>query len=74
MAFAWDTVPEVPMALTIDLSQRPNESGPTGTRLLYDVGLETSESLTLDARLGYASRSGGVDGGFVAGLGAAYEF
>jgi hypothetical protein len=74
MSFAWDTVPKVPMALTIELSERPNDSGPTGTRLLYDVGLETSESLTLDARVGYASRSGGIEGGFVAGLGATYEF
>ncbi|QDG53781.1 hypothetical protein FIV42_24470 [Persicimonas caeni] len=74
MAFRWDTVPDVPMALTIELTKRPDEGGPTGTRLLYDVGVEASEGLTLDARAGYASRSAGIEGGFVGGLGATYEF
>ncbi len=74
MAFRWDTVPDVPMALTIELTKRPDEGGPTGTRLLYDVGLEASEGLTIDARAGYASRSAGIEGGFVGELGATYEF
>ena len=74
MSFAWDTVPQAPMALTIELSDRPDEDGPSGSRLLYDVGYEASEAITLDARLGYASRDFGIEGGFVAGLGASYEF
>lgn len=74
MSFAWDTVPAVPMALTIELSERPDEAAPAGTRLLYDLGYEASDAVTLEARVGYASRSGGLEGGFVAGMSAAYEF
>lgn len=75
LKFAWDTVPSVPMALTIELTELP-EGGwnELGTRLLYDLGVDLSEAVTLLARVGYAKRTSSHEGGFVAGLATTWEF
>jgi hypothetical protein len=75
LRFAWDTVPYVPMALAVELNDFPaGDTHPVGTRLLYDIGAEVSDAVTLAARVGYAARSDSVDGGWVLGLASTYEF
>ncbi len=74
MTFAWDTVPRAPMALTIEITERPDaDANPLGTRMLLDLGFEVVEGLTLTARIGYAARNEAVEGGPVFGVGATYE-
>ena len=74
MTFAWDTVPDFPMALTIEVSQRPDaDLNPLGTRMIYDLGWNVTGGLTLNARVGYAARTQGLEGGPIFGVGATYE-
>ncbi|MEO1268762.1 MAG: hypothetical protein AAFX99_11735 [Myxococcota bacterium] len=75
LRFAWDTIDRVPMALAVELSSWPDVSvNPRSTRLLYDVGFEVTQGLTLDARVGYATRLEALDPGWVVGTGATWEF
>jgi hypothetical protein len=75
MRFAWNTVPRVPMSLGVEISDWPDgDVNPAGTRLLYDLGWEASDNVTLVGRFGYASRSDGIEGGTVFGLSTVLEF
>jgi hypothetical protein len=68
----WDTVPRVPMAITLALSDFPARERPTGVRLAleatHDIG-----PLTLLVRAGYQARDAEI-GGATAGLGMQYAF
>jgi hypothetical protein len=73
--FAWDTIERVPMALEVELSDRPGgPDSPLGSRLLFDVGFEATDQWTFTARAGYAARSNAREGGFVVGLATGFEF
>lgn len=75
LTFAWTTVRHFPMGLTVELTGLPDdEVNPTGSRLVYDLGVELSDAFTLGLRLGYAQRSTAFDGGLVSGLGATLDF
>jgi hypothetical protein len=68
----WDTIPTVPMAVTIALSDFPSHDRPTGVRVnvdaSHDLGL-----VTLALRLGYQARDTEV-GGATLGLGLERTF
>lgn len=73
--FAWDTVERFPMALVVELHDRPGgDDNPLGTRLIYELGAELGDSVTLTGRVGYAARTDATEGGFVGGLVTAVEF
>ena len=69
----WATVPRVPMAATIEVTDLPASVRATGVRLLYDAFLPLDNGLRLGARIGYAARDERV-GGPTAGLGASVDF
>lgn len=69
----WDTVPEVPMAATVEVTDFPATSRATGVRLLYDVFHPFPNGLRMGVRLGYASRDQRI-GGPTAGLSASLDF
>lgn len=75
LTFAWTTVRHFPMGLTVELTGLPDDDlNPTGSRLVYDLGVEFNDAFTLNLRLGYAQRSTAFDGGLVSGLGATIDF
>lgn len=69
----WATVPRIPMAATIELSNYPSSHRDTGVRLLYDVAYEVGNGLRLGARVGYQARDQGV-GGPATGLNVSFDF
>ncbi|MSP17782.1 MAG: hypothetical protein EXR73_14450 [Myxococcales bacterium] len=73
MRLAWDTVPRLPMAATIEITDLPSENRKSGVRLVYDIGYQLSDGLRLGLRAGYQARESLV-GGVSAGLGAQVEF
>ncbi len=71
----WDTVPRVPMALGIELTDWPSsERAADAANLSYDVGYRFDGGLTVMARVGNAKRASSLDGGWQGGLSAAYAF
>jgi hypothetical protein len=69
----WDTVPSLPMAATIELTDFPATHRATGVRLIYDVTHPFPNGLRLGARVGYQARDQGI-GGATGGLNLAFEF
>ncbi len=69
----WDTVPELPMAATVEVTDFPASTRATGVRLLYDVFHPFPNGLRAGVRVGYASRDQRV-GGPTAGLSASFDF
>jgi hypothetical protein len=69
----WDTVPEVPMAATVEVTDYPAASRATGVRLIYDVFHPFPNGLRLGGRVGYAARDRRI-GGATAGLSASLDF
>jgi hypothetical protein len=69
----WATVPKVPMAMTVEITDLPSSVRATGVRLLYDAYYPLPTGLRLGARLGYAARDQ-IIGGPSAGLSASYDF
>lgn len=74
MSFRWQTIPRVPMGMTLELSSRPDGDSPLATRLIWEVGWQLHDSWQLQGRLGYGARVEALEGGLVAGLGLLYEF
>lgn len=72
--FRWTTVPRAPMALGIEFTEWPDDSGPSATVLAYDIGWQFGEGHTVGARIGVANRSDSLDPGYTAGLSYAAEF
>ncbi|MCA9546825.1 MAG: hypothetical protein KC613_20610 [Myxococcales bacterium] len=71
----WDTVPRVPMALGIELTNWPSDGrSADAANLSFDLGYAFEGGLTLMGRVGSAKRSASLDGGFQLGMTAAYEF
>jgi len=71
--FGWGTVPKVPMAATVEITQLPASSADAGVRLYYDVGFQVQEALRLGLRAGYAARDQ-ERGGFTGGASAIVDF
>jgi len=62
----WATVPRLPMAATVEITNLPASYRDTGVRLYYDLGIPVSRTVRLGLRVGYAARNqevGGITGG-----------
>lgn len=69
----WATVPKLPMAATVEVTDLPNSVRATGVRLLYDLYYPMPSGLRLGARVGYAARDQ-IIGGPTAGASASFDF
>jgi hypothetical protein len=69
----WGTVPRLPMAATVEISNLPADHRPTGVRLYYDLGYDVTPGVRVGLRVGYAARNQSV-AGFTGGGGASVEF
>jgi hypothetical protein len=75
LRFAWDTIVDVPMAMTVELNDRPaGEANRAAARMLLDVGWQVDDALRFTGRVGYGARTDGLEGGYVLGLGTSWEF
>lgn len=62
----WATVPRLPMAATVEVTDMPSEIRAAGVRFVYDVALPLSEGTRIGGRIGYQARDsdvGGLSGG-----------
>ncbi len=73
LRLGWDTVPHVPMAATIELSNLPSAHRATAVRLIYDVGYPLDGGLRLGLRAGYQARDSAI-GGLSLGANVALDF
>jgi hypothetical protein len=69
----WATVPGMPMAATVEVTNLPSETRDPGVRLYYDIARDLGGGLRLGLRVGYAARTEQV-AGFTGGAGATVEF
>ena len=69
----WGTVPRLPMAATVEITNLPASTRNVGVRLYYDIATEVAPGVRLGLRVGYAARNQSV-AGFTGGAGAAVEF
>jgi hypothetical protein len=69
----WATVPGVPMAATVEVTNLPASNRDPGVRLYYDVARDIGGGVRLGVRVGYAARTQQV-AGFTGGAGATVEF
>jgi hypothetical protein len=69
----WDTVPHLPMAATIEITDYPASHRATAVRLIYDVAYPMKSGLRVGLRGGYQARDEGI-GGVTAGGNLALEF
>jgi hypothetical protein len=72
LRLAWNTIPRVPMALTLELTNLPSLNGASG-RVYFSATLHAGRHIAFDAQIGYATRDNGI-GGPTAGLAASLEF
>lgn len=69
----WGTVPKLPMAATVEISQLPASDRDAGVRLYYDIAREVGRGVRIGVRLGYAARNQAV-AGFTSGANATVDF
>ena len=69
----WGTVPNTPMAATVEISQVPDENRNSGVRLYYDISRNLGNGFRAGIRVGYAARNQNV-AGFTGGLNALVDF
>lgn len=69
----WGSVPGLPMAATVEVTDLPDGARPTGVRLYYDVSRALGNGLRLGVRLGYAARTQQITG-FTGGGNATLDF
>jgi hypothetical protein len=69
----WATVPGLPMAATVEVTNLPSADRDPGVRLYYDIARDVGGGLRLGLRVGYAARTAEV-AGFTGGAGATVEF
>lgn len=72
LKLAWNTVPRLPMSLTLEVTNLPSNTDARG-RVYLGVGYRVHRYFLVNAQIGYAARDFHV-GGPSAGLGAAVEF
>jgi hypothetical protein len=58
----WGTVPQTPMAATVEISQVPDENALSGVRLYYDIARNIGGGFRAGIRVGYAARNQNVAG------------
>jgi hypothetical protein len=62
----WATVPRLPMAATVEVTDMPSEIRATGVRFVYDIAFPMTEGTRIGGRIGYQARDadiGGISGG-----------
>lgn len=69
----WGTVPNLPMAATVEITQLPEQARATGVRLYYDIATAVGNGVRVGLRVGYAARNQTV-AGFTSGATASVEF
>ena len=69
----WATVPQTPMAATVEISDLPTSSSSTGVRLYYDIGRDLGNGIRASIRVGYAARVASV-AGFTGGTAITVDF
>ncbi len=69
----WGTVPGLPMAATVEITNMPDAESDTGVRLYYDVARAVGHGVRIGVRLGYAARRQTV-AGFTGGANATVDF
>jgi hypothetical protein len=69
----WATVPGLPMAATVEVTNLPSSDRDPGVRLFYDIARDVGGGVRLGLRVGYAARTAEV-AGFTGGAGATVEF
>ncbi|MBE7453933.1 MAG: hypothetical protein HS111_35210 [Kofleriaceae bacterium] len=69
----WDTVPRLPMAATVEITDFPASTRATGVRLIYDLFVPLPDGLRAGVRVGYAARDEKI-GGLTTGLSASLDF
>lgn len=74
MRFSWDTLPRLPMALSYELTTRPNPAAPPANRLIYELGFDITPAMRVTGRAGYTLRSAAVQSGALGALQLAYSF
>lgn len=69
----WGTVPGLPMAATVEITNMPDNDRSTGVRLYYDIAREVGRGLKLGLRIGYAARTQQI-AGFTSGANVTVDF
>jgi hypothetical protein len=69
----WDTVPRLPMAATIELTDFPASHRGMGLRLIYDIALPLDNGVRVGLRAGYQARDQRI-GGVTLGGSLALDF
>lgn len=69
----WGTVPGLPMAATVEVSNMPDADRPTGVRLYYDIARDVGHGVRIGLRAGYAARNQ-VVAGFTSGANMVWDF
>ena len=69
----WGTVPGVPMAATVEVTNLPVSYRNVGVRLFYDVARDIGAGVRLGVRVGYAARDQTI-AGFTSGAAATWDF
>lgn len=69
----WASVPELPMAATVEITALPDEDRDTGVRFYYDVARGFGHGVRAGVRIGYAARVQSV-AGFTSGAHASVDF
>jgi hypothetical protein len=69
----WGTVPGLPMAATVEITNMPDNDRSTGVRLYFDIARDVGRGVKLGLRVGYAARTQQV-AGFTSGANAAVDF
>ncbi len=69
----WGTVPGLPMAATVEITNLPVTESETGVRLFYDIARDLGGGVRLGVRAGYAARSELI-AGFTGGTNLTVDF
>jgi hypothetical protein len=69
----WGTVPGLPMAATVEVTNMPASYRNLGVRLFYDVARDLGAGLRVGVRIGYAARDQSI-AGFTSGAAATWDF
>lgn len=69
----WGTVPGLPMAATVEVTNLPDGDRDTGVRLFYDISRAFGDNLHLGLRAGFASRNQKT-AGYTLGANAIVDF
>lgn len=69
----WDTVPRLPMAATIEVTDMPSTRRAAGVRFLYDIAYPLPTGVRIGGRVGFQGRDADV-GGVSAGGNLTFDF